>query len=106
MRLMIWDTRTSAFHKPNFSVAAHTAEINCVAFNPFNEHILATGSADCTVALWDLRNLKHRLHTFEGHQDEILQIQWSAHQETVLASSSGDRRYIFTILFPLLPPIL
>jgi hypothetical protein len=53
---------------------------------------LATGSADKTVALWDLRNLKHRLHTFESHQDEILQLAWSPHNETILASSSGDRR--------------
>ena len=28
---------------------AHTAEVNCLAFNPYNPHILATGSADKTV---------------------------------------------------------
>ena len=28
---------------------AHTAEVNCLAFNPFNEYVLATGSADKTV---------------------------------------------------------
>ena len=33
-----------------------------------------------------------RLHTFESHQDEILQVGWSPHHETILASSSGDRR--------------
>ena len=91
-KLMIWDTRSSVLNKAHFSVDAHAAEINCVAFNPKNEHILATGSSDKTVALWDMRNLKHRLHTFEGHQDEILQLAWSPHNETILASSSGDRR--------------
>ncbi len=30
---------------------AHTAEVNCLAFNPFNEYVLATGSADKTVRL-------------------------------------------------------
>lgn len=44
------------------------------------------------MALWDLRNLKHRLHTFESHDDEILQLAWSPHHETIFASSSGDRR--------------
>jgi WD40 repeat protein len=44
------------------------------------------------VALWDLRNLSTRLHTLESHQDEILQLQWSPHHETILASSSSDRR--------------
>ena len=27
-------------------VQAHSAEVNCLGFNPFNEYVLATGSAD------------------------------------------------------------
>lgn len=45
------------------------------------------------VALWDLRNLKLKLHSFESHKDEIFQVQWSPHNETILASSGTDRRY-------------
>jgi len=30
-------------------VEAHEAEVNCLGFNPFNEFVLATGSADKTV---------------------------------------------------------
>jgi len=33
-----------------------------------------TGSADKTLALWDLRNLKVKLATFESHKDEIFQV--------------------------------
>jgi len=29
---------------------AHIAEVNCIAFNPLNPNILATGSADKTVS--------------------------------------------------------
>lgn len=28
-----------------------------------------------TVALWDLRNLKLKLHSFESHKDEIFQVR-------------------------------
>ena len=45
-----------------------------MSFNPYSEFILATGSADKTVALWDLRNLKVKLHSFESHKDEIFQV--------------------------------
>ena len=62
------------------------------SFNPYSEFILASGSADKTVALWDLRNLKLKLHSFESHKDEIFQVQWSPHNETILASSGTDRR--------------
>lgn len=125
---MIWDTRSATHNKPSHTVDAHTAEVNCLSFNPYSEFILASGSADKTVALWDLRNLKLKLHSFESHKDEIfqvgtkiyehydknlnyyvffmleiwfsayidqyasLQVQWSPHNETILASSGTDRR--------------
>ncbi|XP_047219329.1 histone-binding protein RBBP7-like [Girardinichthys multiradiatus] len=91
-KLMIWDTRSNNTSKASHSVDAHTAEVNCLSFNPYSEFIPATGSADKTVALWDLRNLKLKLHSFEFHKDEIFQVQWSPHNETILASSGTDRR--------------
>ncbi|XP_006734252.1 histone-binding protein RBBP4 [Leptonychotes weddellii] len=87
-----WNPNLSGHLKPSHSVDAHTAEVNCLSFNPYSEFILATGSADKTVALWDLRNLKLKLHSFESHKDEIFQVQWSPHNETILASSGTDRR--------------
>lgn len=45
-KLMIWDTRTNSSNKPNHTVDAHSAEVNCLSFNPYSEFILATGSAD------------------------------------------------------------
>lgn len=111
-----WDTRSNNTSKASHAVDAHTAEVNCLSFNPYSEFILATGSADkvaaasaasaaaqtaslsrlwapwgahyphltsphCvvsqTVALWDLRNLKLKLHSFESHKDEIFQVRWS-----------------------------
>ncbi|KAG0062683.1 CCR4-Not complex caf1 ribonuclease subunit Caf1 [Linnemannia elongata] len=91
-RMLIWDTRSTSSDKPVHNIHAHLAEVNCVAFSPASEFILATGSGDRTVALWDLRNLKSKLHSFESHQDEILQLAWSPHNETILASAGGDRR--------------
>ena len=75
-------TRTHA-HTPPFrkhkgvmvAAEAHSAEVNCLAFNPFNPHLLATGSADKTVALHDWRNLSQRLHVFESHTEEVFQVR-------------------------------
>ena len=89
---MIWDTRDGKTDRAKHVVDAHSKEINCVAFNPFSENILATGSADKTVALWDLRSLKTKLHSLEGHSEEVYQVCWSPFNETILASASSDRR--------------
>lgn len=91
-RLMIWDTRCNNTYKPSHAVDAHLAEVNCLSFDPRSEFILATGSADKTVALWDLRNLKLKSHSFDSHKNEIFQVQWSPHKENILASIGTDRR--------------
>jgi histone-binding protein RBBP4 len=91
-RLFIWDTRSTSCEKPSHSVDAHEAEINCVDFNPASEFLLATGSNDHTVALWDLRNLKRSLHVLESQMDDVVQVSWHPHRAHVLASAGADRR--------------
>lgn len=51
-KLMIWDTRCNNTSKPSHTVDAHTAEVNCLSFNPYSEFILATGSADKVTSLF------------------------------------------------------
>lgn len=91
-KLLLWDMRAESLDKPVTTVYAHQAEVNCLAFSPNSEYLLATGSADKTVNLWDMRNMKDKLHSLEGHTGEVFQIQWSPHNETILGSCSADRR--------------
>ncbi|XP_077246654.1 histone-binding protein MSI1-like isoform X2 [Tasmannia lanceolata] len=91
-RLMIWDMRASVSNKPQHSIIAHEKYVNCLAFNPFNDWVLATASKDTTVNLFDLRKLTTTLHTFSSHNDEVFKVEWSPKHETVLASSAADRR--------------
>ena len=73
--LVLWDARLAPARAAVSAVEAHDAEINCIAFNPVNEYVLATGSADKTVVLRDIRRLDHRLHVFENHTDEVFQVK-------------------------------
>ncbi|KAF4797899.1 histone-binding protein RBBP4 [Turdus rufiventris] len=68
-------------------VATNTIGYKCMC-KEYREHI----KEKKTVALWDLRNLKLKLHSLESHKDEIFQVHWSPHNETILASSGSDRR--------------
>ena len=73
----------------------HQDAINALSFNPTSEFILATGSADKTISIWDLRNLKIKLHSLIGHHDSVTSMEWHPHEESILGSSSYDRRLIF-----------
>lgn len=73
----------------------HRDAINALSFNPASDFVLATGSADSTIGIWDLRNLKIKLHSLAGHQDSVTSLAWHPFEEAVLGSSSYDRRVIF-----------
>ncbi|KAI3675905.1 hypothetical protein L1987_85501 [Smallanthus sonchifolius] len=90
--LHIYDLRSPCLKRPIKSLRAHRSEINCLSFNPLNEWLVATGSTDKTVKIFDLRKFTTPLHTFNHHNDEVVQIGWSPHNEKILASSCAGRR--------------
>ncbi|CAJ0751034.1 7351_t:CDS:10 [Entrophospora sp. SA101] len=87
--LLIWDSRCSC---PVGSVQAHEKELTTLAFNPINEVVLVTGSADKNLNLWDIRNLKIKLYTLKNHESNIVDVKWSPHDENILASASADKK--------------
>ncbi|KAL9105405.1 MAG: hypothetical protein Q9227_009423 [Pyrenula ochraceoflavens] len=96
LTLQILDTRKDFSDRAVQTVSdGHRDAINAIAFNPKAETLFATGSADRTIAIWDLRYLKQKLHTLEGHHDTVTSLEWHPTEEYVLGSGSYDRRVIF-----------
>merc|ERR1711935_618340 len=103
-KLMIWDTRDSRYDKAKHCVdGAHTKEINCIAFNPFSEYILATASSDRRLNVWDLSKIGEEqspddaedgppelLFIHGGHTAKIADFDWNATENWVVASVAED----------------
>ena len=66
----------------------HEDIVEDIAFSA-KGHLLASGSDDCTVRLWDV-DTGECLQVFEGHEDIIWSIAFS-HNDNVLASGSEDK---------------
>ncbi|KAL3635273.1 Chromatin assembly complex, subunit 3 [Castilleja foliolosa] len=88
----LWDLRTPSVTKPMQSVEAHEKTVNCFSFNPLNEYVIATGSVDKTIRLFDTRKFSKPVHTLEAHKEEVVQVGWNPKNETILASSCLGRR--------------
>jgi WD40 repeat protein len=75
-------------HGDRFTLAGHTDLITAVAFSPDGQ-MLATGSYDQTVKLWDVAAGRERIR-LEGHGGEVRAVAFSP-DGTTLATANADR---------------
>jgi histone-binding protein RBBP4 len=96
MTLQILDVRQASTTRSSIVARnGHLDAINALAWNPVEDVLVATASADNTIGIWDLRNVKDKIHTLEGHSDAVTAISWSPTEPAILASASYDRRVLF-----------
>ena len=71
-------------------VVGHTSQVYSLAFKP-NSYLLASGSGDDTIRIWDVRDINNLRHvrTLRGHTDRVYCVAWSPNGRT-LASGSRD----------------
>lgn len=83
------------FGPTKFALHGHTAKVTASEFHPFNDDIVATGSADCTVMLWKVpsdgltSHLKEPLLTLEGHSKRIQFVNFHPTSNNIIATSSA-----------------
>ncbi|OMJ70737.1 hypothetical protein SteCoe_31213 [Stentor coeruleus] len=87
--IMLWDHRQEL---PTHIIEAHSREITSADFNNASPYILATGSKDKTIGIWDLRNLSLKSASFSCHKDIVTSVKWAPYTGNLVASASNDRR--------------
>ena len=74
----------------------HKRSVFDLEFSPFKDTILATGSDDATVKLWDIpstglrQNLSQDLLTYKGHSRRVSFVRFNPVASDVMASASTD----------------
>jgi WD40 repeat protein len=92
----IWDLET---HKTYATEELHTGKIWALEFSPLKEkgpeprQLLASGSGDTTVLLWDAATGKAFSHLLTGHKQTVRSLAFS-HDGAMLASGSLDMSVI------------
>ncbi len=67
-----------------FSIQGHTSAIRSLSFSP-DSNILASGSADKNIKLWDLQG--HELQTLKGHDEAVRSVSFSPDGKNLLSAS-------------------
>jgi histone-binding protein RBBP4 len=88
------DTRMETSKKALWRSVAHADAVNSIAFHPEFDSLLATGSADKSIGIWDLRNFEKPLHSLQAHKGDVMSLQWHPQDASILASSGNDRRIL------------
>ncbi|KAI9371996.1 WD40-repeat-containing domain protein [Aspergillus egyptiacus] len=71
----------------------HVDSVLALAANRQHRNLLASGSADRTIKLWDLNTAK-AAKSYSHHTDKVCSLDWHPKESTVLLSGSYDRTIV------------
>lgn len=80
----IWDVKTQ---KNALAIPAHAQEVLTCDFSKY-EDVIATGSGDNTIRLWDLRMVSRPISMLTGHRYAVKKVRFSPWTANHLLSAS------------------
>ncbi|KNC55261.1 WD40 repeat-containing protein [Thecamonas trahens ATCC 50062] len=76
--------------EPELAAGSHTSAVLALAWNPELAQVLASGSADECVKLWDVSS-GSAVSTLRHHSDKVSCVSWNPSEANVLLTASYDR---------------
>ncbi|XP_044286557.1 coronin-6 isoform X2 [Varanus komodoensis] len=88
--------KTGRLDKNTPLVTGHTAPVLDIDWCPHNDNVIASGSEDTTVMVWQIpdylpmRNMTEPVVTLEGHSKRVGILTWHPTARNILLSAGGD----------------
>jgi periodic tryptophan protein 1 len=81
-------------NKGGLRFGSHTDAVMSLSWNPIHKQVIASGSADHTVKLWDVTKASSdnaNATTFTHHKNKVQSVAWNPKEGSLLATGSFDR---------------
>ncbi|TMW64994.1 hypothetical protein Poli38472_009161 [Pythium oligandrum] len=79
--------------KAELKAGSHQDAVMCLDWNNSHRNMLASGSADATVKVWDITT-QTCLYTMAHHSSKVQGVRWNPVETTVIASAAFDRNIV------------
>lgn len=76
--------------KMKLKTDSHTDAVMSLCWSPLQCEYLASGSADCTVKIWDIES-SHCARTLTHHAGKVQSVTWHSREEATLLTGAFDR---------------
>ncbi|XP_019873102.1 ribosome biogenesis protein WDR12 homolog [Aethina tumida] len=75
--IRLYDPRSTEGSLCKTTFTSHSLWVSSVAWSKYDEHLFMSGGYDSDVKLWDTRSPKAPLYNLQGHEGQVLSVDWS-----------------------------
>ncbi|KAG5897450.1 hypothetical protein JTB14_002711 [Gonioctena quinquepunctata] len=92
--IRLYDPRSSEGTLCKTTFTSHTLWVSSVTWSNYDQHLFLSGGYDSSVKLWDTRSPRAPLYNLQGHQGQVLSVDWS-NKKYLVSGGSDNSVHIF-----------
>lgn len=89
--IRLYDPRSTEGAVCKSSFVSHTGWVSSVEWSTYSEYLFISGGYDSKVKMWDIRSPKASLYDLQGHDGQVLKVDWSNRNYLI---SGGTDNYV------------
>ncbi|KAL3283258.1 hypothetical protein HHI36_006406 [Cryptolaemus montrouzieri] len=92
--IRLYDPRSTEGVVCKTTFTSHNGWISSVDWSPYSEYLFLSGGYDTKVKLWDTRSPKAPLYDMQGHEGQVLRVDWS-NKKYLISGGADNSVHIF-----------